>query len=282
MAKYFEITNDNGRLLVDDESSVIQVLASTKTDSISAYMTNSIDSTEGYKPLAPYTAGRGYPIVGNNKSVYGHIDALDKNNTDLKTFAYRVDGDISNPPYVHGTYSSYSVGTETPMVSLNFHTLANKAFNVQAVWLTVLPQKKKLKDSALVVYDENGGITFDSALGYVHHIATKSAKFNIQSQTASFTVKVADITGLGLDTSKLFLSMRSGVPAVAQWESRGSNQYRVGYRSFIPRLRVTNNIIYVDFGIWIPKPYTGRIGLIHRPAYSFSVYYIPNLKPYKV
>lgn len=273
MAKYLAIKNDNGNLVIDDESSIIQTLALSKTITSGVFNASSINSTDGYKPPSPYWYGTG---VGVMTDIYGHKDPLKVDNPTNTMMAFRVIGDLSNPPYGYIGWSKWS--DASPLVALTCYTLANTEFKAQVAWLGLEPYNKPLKNTAFVAYDELGNITFDAALGYVHHIATRFVKINVAGQSSNFTVQVMDLSGLGLDVTKLFLCIRS-LPRVAQWEGSG-NFYRVGYRSFIPRLRVTNNILYVDFGIWMPYPYTGSIAAIYSPAYHFSIYYIPSVKSY--
>ena len=273
MAKYLEIRNENGLLQIDDESSVIQTLALTKNLSFSQFVANAIDTTDSYKPPSPY---QGNMNISPFTDIYGHKNAIRSDSLSKKMLAFRVFGDISNPPFA---YVSAGLWTdENPQIPI--YSLANQTtpFTAQLVWLSLEPYNVPLPNTVFVAYNEIGEITFDAALGYVHHIASKTGTINVASQSSSFSIMVKDISGLGIDTSKLFLVMR-GSPRVSQWQGSG-NFYRVGYRTFTPRLRVTNNVIYVDFGIWMPYSYTGSIALIYNPGYNFSIYYIPSIRSY--
>lgn len=273
MAKYLEIRNENGLLQIDDESSVIQTLALSKNLSFSNFNASPIDSTDSGKPPSPYQLSMN---LNPFTDIYGHRNALKTDSTPAKMFAFRIIGDISNLPYAYFSYSQWT--DANPQILVYCFANQNTPFTAQLVWLSLEPYNVPLPNTAFIAYNEIGEITFDAALGYVHHIASKTGKINVASQGSSFSIAVKDISGLGIDTSKLFLVMR-GAPRVAQWEGSG-NFYRVGYRTFTPRLRVTDNIIYVDFGIWMPYSYTGSIALTYNPGYNFSIYYIPSIRSY--
>lgn len=273
MAKYLEIRNENGLLQIDDESSVIQTLALSKNINYTQFIANAVDTTDSYKPPSPYQCNI---YINPFTDIYGHENVLKADSTSAKMFAFRIIGDISNPPYAYFSYSTWT--DANPQILVYGFANQNTPFTAQLVWLSLEPYNVPLPNTAFVAYNEIGEITFDAALGYVHHIASKTGKINVASQSSSFSIMVKDISGLGIDTSKLFLVMR-GAPRVAQWQGSG-NSYRVGYRTFTPRLRVTNNVIYVDFGIWMPYDYTGSIAAIYNPGYNFSIYYIPSIRSY--
>lgn len=274
VARYLEIRNAAGNMIVDDETRNIQILALTKVLEFSNPTQNNINTTDGWKPLAPFTKE---PILDKFNDLRGFVDHMLPSQP--KVDVYRVFGDIGDLPYafITGGAYNYQDGITTHKVFVN--SMSNTPFQYQCAWLKLDPINIARPDSALITYNENGEITFDSALGYVHHIATKTAKFNVTS-SGDFSVQMADISGLGVDVSKLFLRCET-VPAVSQWQwGSSSNFYRVGYRSFIPRLRVTNGVIYVDFKRWMPYNYTGSIAEIYRPKYSLSVYYIPAVRSF--
>lgn len=273
MARYLDIRNENGSLVIDDESTVIQTLALTRNVLFNGFSANPISSTDGYKPPAPYSKTL---YLNPFTEIYGHRNALRTDTAQISMLAYRVYGDVGNLPYAY-IASSDKWSDASPAVTLTAHTLGAD-FWAQAVWLSLEPYNVPLPNTAFIAYNGSGQITFDAALGYVHHIASMTGKINVAGQGSNFSIAVKNIAGLGLDVSKLFVVMRSS-PRVAQWEGSG-NFYRVGYRSFIPRLRVTDNVIYMDFGIWMPYSYTGTIAQSYNPTYNFSIYYIPSIRAY--
>ena len=275
VARYLDIRNENGSLVIDDESTVIQTLALTRNVLFSSFNANAINSMDGWKPAAPYTQTLS---LNPFTEIYGHRNAVKNDSSSIKIVAYRIFGDLGNLPYAAISASNWS--DANPAVTLTANALGNGAFWAQAVWLSLEPYNVPLPNTAFVAYNASGQITFDAALGYVHHIASMTGKINITSQSSNFSIAVKNIAGLGLDVSKLFIVMR-GFPRVAQWQWGSSNNfYRVGYRSFVPRLRVTDNVIYVDYGIWMPYDYTGAIAATYNPTYNFSIYYIPSIRSY--
>lgn len=275
MASYFAIKNSGGNIIIDDTTTVMQVLAATKTVTMNNPVSNSIDSKDGVKPFAPYSQTVALDILGG-ADLRGHIAALENGLVNSITIYRIVGADMNNPPYALVTAAKWSDTTPTVKVGLNAHDTA--AFSAQVVWLKLDPYNVPLPNTNFLARNEQLDITFDAALGYVHHVATKRAKIAVTS-AGDFSVQMADINGLGLDTSRLFLRTR-GIPRVSQWDGLGSTAYRVGYRSFIPRLRVTNGIVYVDFKRWVPYGYTGTIAQIYFPTYDISVYYIPAIKSF--
>lgn len=271
VAKYLEIRNLAGNMLIDDESRAIQIMARTSTLTMDNPTYIDVGSQDGYKPPCPYTQVKQL----DSTQIAGHDAGLKMVSGQYEqalVLVYRVLNDMNDPPYA---YLQASGWTDTQSTTVTMWGREQQAYTAQCVWLSLEAYNTHLPGTACVAYDAQGNITFDAALGYVHHIATKSEVINVTGSD-SFSVMVKDISGLNLDTSKLFLRMMA-FPRVAQWQGSG-NYYRVGYRSFIPRLRVTNNIIYVDFTRWVAKDYTGSIAAIYNPTYSFSVYYIPGIR----
>lgn len=274
MARYLEIRNAAGNMIVDDESGIIQTMALTKILNYDSPVREHIDSRDGLKPFAPYAQNY---LLDRFSEIRGHTDPIKSGSGVNLIRIYRVLGDIANLPYAY-MYAAYWTDTQ-PKVIAKVSSIAQTPFQFQCAWLKLDPYNIPRPDSALLAYNEDGDITFDSALGYVHHVASKTAVVDVRG-IGDFSVMMADISGLGLDTSKLFLRC-NGIPRLSQWEYGAStNFYRVGYRSFVPRLRVTNGIVYVDFKRWVPYGYNGNYAEIYQPNYSISVYYIPAVRSF--
>lgn len=275
MARYLEISNAAGKVVADDETMLIQVIAATKVAPLTNFTANTVTSQDGGKPIAAYSAGY-YIDKYNGLDLKGHIAALKQGETNLIQAYRMVDVDLANPPYAYVSGTGWSDTRD--FVNLVANTYDTTPCSAQVVWLKLDPYNVAMPDSSMLAFNANGDITFDIALGYVHHIATKRAKIAVTT-IGDFSVQIADISGLGVDISRLFLRCR-GVPRVSQWDGLGSFAYRVGYRSFVPRLRVTNGIVYVDFKRWVPYGYTGSIAQIYVPTYDISVYYIPAIRSF--
>ena len=275
VARYLEIRNAAGNMIVDDETRNIQILALSKVLEFRNPTQNTVTTTDGWKPAAPFSKDL---VLDKFNDLRGFVDhMLPSQAPNIRV--YRVFGDIGNLPHAYVTGGAYANQDGSTYHKVFASSMTNTPFQYQCAWLKLDPINIPRPDSALIAYNENGEITFDSALGYVHHIATKTAKFDVTS-SGDFSVQMANISGLGLDVSKLFLRCE-GVPAVSQWQwGSSSNFFRVGYRSFMPRLRVTNGVVYVDFKRWMPYDYTGTIAEIYMPKYSLSVYYIPAVRSF--
>ena len=274
MARYLEIRNAAGNMVVDDESGIIQVMALTKVLQYTEPVLEAIDTRDGFKPFAPYAQDY---LLDRFTEVKGHTDPLHASSGINLVRITRVLGDITNPPYAY-IYAAYWSDTQ-PKIIAKASAMNQIPFEFQCAWLKLDHYNTPRPDSSLLAYNEDGDITFDSALGYVHHVASKTAVVDVQG-IGDFTVTMADISGLGLDTSKLFLRC-NGIPRLSQWEYGAStNFYRVGYRSFVPRLRVTDGIVYVDFKRWMPYGYGGNYAEVYQPNYSLSVYYIPAIRSF--
>ena len=274
MARYLEIRNAAGNMVIDDESGIIQVMALTKVLQYTGPVREAIDTRDGFKPFAPYAHDY---LLDRFTEVKGHTDPLHVSSGINLVRITRVLGDITNPPYAY-IYAAYWSDTQ-PKIIAKASAMNQIPFEFQCAWLKLDHYNTPRPDSSLLAYNEDGDITFDSALGYVHHVASKTAVVDVRG-IGDFTVMMADISGLGLDTSKLFLRC-NGIPRLSQWEYGAStNFYRVGYRSFVPRLRVTDGIVYVDFKRWVPYGYNGNYAEIYQPNYSISVYYIPAVRSF--
>lgn len=275
MANYFQVTNANGNLLIDDESNVMQILGITKKMNITTSAVNTFNTLDGWKAISKYYASFLIYATDETNDVYGNKKGL-KVGAVNTLYAFRIFGDISNPPYCQIAGGKYGDDVSRAM-TISAYGLVDSSFQAQVAWISLDPYDEPTPNTPLVVYGADGKITFDAALGYVHHLATVNTRFNVQGQSSNFTIKVMDLSGLGLDYSKLFFSMPISVPRVSQWQGSG-NAFRVGYRSFIPRLRVTDNILYVDFGIFMPYNYTGNIAAVYYPSYYFHIFYLPNVR----
>ena len=261
MANYLNIVNDNQKLIISDSLNIMQPVRSMK-GSINTFTANPVSSTYGLRPFAPYTGESDYlptVYVGSDKAL----------------FAYRIVGDIGNLPYSRIFVGDKDSANNT--YKLNSHSYTNTPFEMQAAYLSYGALHNPLENFGMVAYNEENQLVFDASLGSVHHLGSINTKINVGSDgNRSFLIK--DITGLNLDPARIFISVRT-VPMVSFVEYRdGGNQYRSGWRTWIPRYRVTGNLLYIDLQRWLALSYTGYYDQVYQPVFSASLYYLPNIR----
>lgn len=259
---YFEIRNDNGILLVSDQSQTMQVTRLINFN-VTSFTSNPIDNQYGYKPIAPYT---GYmPYMQND--VKGH-----KTTVGRALNVFRILGDMENLPYILTGTQSLADGSLRVVVN----SMSTQAVKGQTGNISYGPLSKSLDGTGVAIYAEDEkSILFDASLGYVHFIASYQAKVNVVSG-GGFSVLLKDLTGLGLDYSKLFVHINDN-PRVNLLEING-DLYRIGYRCFGSRIRITNHKLYLDVTRWMPYSYGNYIDEHYFPMLLVMVFYVPNVR----
>lgn len=262
MSNYFEIRNNNGLLLVSEQSQTMQI-TSIVNFNVTSFNSNPIDNKYGYKPISPFV---GYsPYL--DADVRGH-----KTTVGMGLNAFRLFGDVENLPYI---LAQREITTEGNL-RVRINSMGTQKAIGQTAYVSYGPLSKSLDNTGLVIYGEDEqSILFDASLGYVHHIASYQAKVNVISG-GDFSVLLRDLTGLGLDYSKLFVHI-SDNPRVNLLDLN-SNFYRIGYRCFGSRIRVTANKLYLDVTRWVPYSYGKYIDEFYFPMLRVMVFYVPNIK----
>lgn len=262
VASYFEIRNDNGLLLVSDQSQTMQVTRLVNFN-VTSFTSNPVDTQYGYKPIAPYTGYMPY----TQSDVRGH-----KTTVGRTLSAFRIFGDLENLPYILTSTQSIADGSVRVVVN----SMSTQAVKGQIAYVSYGPLSKTLDGVGLAVYAEDEkSVLFDASLGYVHYIATYQAKVNVING-GGFSILLKDLTGLGLDYSKLFVHI-SDNPRVNLLEIN-RNLYRIGYRCFGSRIRITNHKLYLDVTPWIPYAYGNYIDEYYFPMLFVMVFYVPNVR----
>lgn len=264
MANYFEMRNTSGTLLVGTNSHVIQA-ARIVPFNVPTFNENSVSNTYGIKPLARYSSDAINYTSENVRGYTGDVGGSIRN-------AFRLFGDITNHPYI---LTRCLHDTETGGGTSTIYSMSDTPVSGQHVALSYTPRTAPYSTSGLVVYSPNQEILFDAGLGYLHYIASYYAKVNVISGNG-FSVLLRDLSGLNLDYSKLVVYVNTN-PGVNLLEVNG-NLYRVGYRCFGSRIRVTDNKLYLDVIRWMPYSYGNTIDEYYSPALRVMVFYMPNIR----
>ena len=262
MASYLNIINDNQKLIISDTLNIMQPVRSIK-GTIDTFTANPVSSTYGVRPLAPYSG------VSSQYSTSTFVGS------DAAFMAYRIIGDVGNLPYSRVFVKESDTANNS--FKLGSHSRATTPFETQVVNLSYGALHNPLENSGMVAYNEQERLIFDASLGTVHHLGSINVKLNVGSDgDKSYLVK--DLTGLNLDPARIFIAIRS-VPMVSFVEFRsGGSQYRSGWRTWIPRYRVTGNNLYLDLQLWNALNYTGSFDQVYQPIFAASLYYLPNIR----
>lgn len=261
MTNFFQIKNKGGTLLLSDTVRAIQVTRVIPF-SVSDFDANAVGTGSAFYGLAQFSKRITFPA----SDVRGHKG--DVGNYNLS--AFRIFADIANQPYLHIAARQESIGDWT----LTFATNQNQPISGQFLHLGLTAPNKSLSKKGMAIF-RNNRVHFDAVLGYVHHIASYQVKFDVIN-SGNQSILLKDLTGLGLDYSKLCMHLLSN-PRVtmAQWSG---NFYRMGHRVFSVRIRVTDNKLYLDLSRWMPYSYGNVIDSVYYPMLSVMVFYVPNLR----
>lgn len=262
MANYLNIANDNGKLIISDTLNIMQPVRSIK-GVINSFTANSVDSTYGPRAFSPYT--------GVSTETLNSIHA----DYEKALMAYRIVGDVGDLPYGRVYLSEYDY--EKNIFKLGCNSFGNTPIEVQTAFLAYNGLKKPFGKCGMLAFNEQEKLIFDASLGTVHHLGSIYTKLNVGSDgDKNYLIK--DLTGLGLDPARIFISLRA-TPYVSFVEYRdGGNQYRSGWRTWMPRYRVTDNKLFLDLKRWVPKNYTGYYDSEYQPIFAASLYYLPNIR----
>lgn len=261
MANYFQIKNKGGTLLLSDTVRAIQVTRVIPF-AVSSFSVNAVGTSSAFYGMAQFSANTTVPI----SNVRGHKGDVGNYNIT----AFRLFADMANPPYMHVSAKHEVSGDWTLTLSSN----QNQAVSGQLLHLGITAPNKSLLKKGMAIF-RNGKVHFDAVLGYVHHIASYQVKLNVIN-AGSHSILLKDLTGLGLDYSKLCMHLLSN-PRVTMAEWSG-NLYRMGHRVFSARIRVTDNKLYLDLSRWMPYSYGNVIDSVYYPMLSVMVFYVPNLR----
>lgn len=230
---------------------------------IDTFTANPVSSTYGARPLAPYSG------VSSQYSTSTFVGS------DAAFMAYRIIGDVGNLPYSRVFVSESD--TVNNSFKLGSDSRVNTPFETQVVYISYGALHNPLENSGMVAYNEQEQLVFDASLGTVHHLGSINVKLNVGSD-ADKSYLVKDLTGLNLDPARIFIAIRS-IPRVSFVEFRaGNSQYRSGWRTWIPRYRVTGNNLYLDLQRWLALNYTGSLDQVYQPIFAASLYYLPNIR----
>lgn len=261
MSSNFQIRNKGGTLLLGDSVRAMQVTRVIPF-SVSSFSANSVGTKSAFYGQAQFTTKTTVPL----SMVRGHKYYV--NNVNIS--AFRVFADIENQPYLNIWSKQEQSGDWT----LNIDSNKNIPVSGQFMHLGLTAPDRSLTKNGMAIFKDNR-VHFDAVLGYVHHIASYHVKLNVTS-VGSHSILLKDLSGLGLDYSKLCLYILNN-PRVTLAEWRG-NFYRMGHRVFSARIRVTDNKLYLDLSRWMPYSYGNVIDSVYDPMLSVMVFYVPNLR----
>lgn len=256
-----QIKNKGGTVLLSDTIRAIQVTRVIPF-TVSGFAANAVGTSSAFYSMAQFSAKVTVPI----SNVRGHKGDVGNYNIT----AFRLFADMANPPYMHVSAKHEVSGDWTLTLSTN----QNQAVSGQFLHLGITAPNKSLSKKGMAIF-RNNKVHFDAVLGYVHHLASYQVKFDVIN-SGNQSILLKDLTGLGLDYSKLCMHLLSN-PRVTMAEWRG-NFYRMGHRVFSARIRVTDNKLYLDLSRWMPYSYGNVIDSVYYPMLSVMVFYVPNLR----
>ncbi|WP_139851368.1 hypothetical protein [Acinetobacter pullicarnis] len=228
MAKYVEIRNANGNVIIDDEYAIPKFLMRGKlitTDSAGKRIYLIDGNTFKYSRLRPvmsFTTLRelGFDLDTNAINVdyiIYNLMLFTRTSSEIPYFASisytKYDGD---PLY----YLNISCGTDVPSVEIEYCIYTS---------LPMIPCKFGAQ-----AFNADGKLIFDAMRGYMQVVGSMYGGVNVRANPAAtyrFTVPV------GLDAKNLFISQRSTLPFYSAYKI-GSNGVGYGETYFYPRIRM--------------------------------------------
>lgn len=228
MAKYVEIRNANGNVIIDDEYAIPKFLMRGKlitTDSVGKRIYLIDGNTFKYSKLRPvmsFTTLRelGFDLDTNAINVdyvIYNLMLFTRTSSEIPYFASisyaKYDGD---PLY----YLNMSCGTDVPSVEIEYCIYTS---------LPMIPCKFGAQ-----AFNASGELVFDAMRGYMQVVGSMYGGVNVKANPAAtyrFSVPA------GLDAKNLFISHRSTLPFYSAYKI-GSNGVGYGETYFYPRIRM--------------------------------------------
>ncbi|WP_139851484.1 hypothetical protein [Acinetobacter pullicarnis] len=228
MAKYVEIRNANGNVIIDDEYAIPKFLMRGKlitTDSVGKRIYLIDGNTFKYSKLRPvmsFTTLRelGFDLDTNAINVdyvIYNLMLFTRTSSEIPYFASisyaKYDGD---PLY----YLNMSCGTDIPSVEIEYCIYTS---------LPMIPCKFGAQ-----AFNASGELVFDAMRGYMQVVGSMYGGVNVKANPAAtyrFSVP------MGLDAKNLFISHRSTLPFYSAYKI-GSNGVGYGETYFYPRIRM--------------------------------------------
>ena len=228
MAKYVEIRNANGNVIIDDEYAIPKFLMRGKlitTDSVGKRIYLIDGNTFKYSKLRPvmsFTTLRelGFDLDTNAINVdyvIYNLMLFTRTSSEIPYFASisyaKYDGD---PLY----YLNMSCGTDVPSVEIEYCIYTS---------LPMIPCKFGAQ-----AFNADGKLIFDAMRGYMQVVGSMYGGVNVRANpAATYRFSVPN----GLDARNLFISQRSTLPFYSAYKI-GSNGVGYGETYFYPRIRM--------------------------------------------
>ncbi len=228
MAKYVEIRNANGNVIIDDEYAIPKFLMRGKlitTDSVGKRIYLIDGNTFKYSKLRPvmsFTTLRelGFDLDTNAINVdyvIYNLMLFTRTSSEIPYFASisyaKYDGD---PLY----YLNMSCGTDIPSVEIEYCIYTS---------LPMIPCKFGAQ-----AFNASGELVFDAMRGYMQVVGSMYGGVNVKANPAA-TYRFS--APMGLDAKNLFISHRSTLPFYSAYKI-GSNGVGYGETYFYPRIRM--------------------------------------------
>lgn len=263
MASYFEVTNDNNKIVIDDTYENLSFVHTSEVITVQAADERNVNGN-GWQNLSDGAYGRyetysrvylfgevGIIDGGKVPSYLGirQIGATEQNYTQVSV--YTVFDTVDTSKAVGFKYRIYSMIAGAQYQVVSYTDLENR-----------VPSKEGLQ-----IYNENRKLVFDAALGFLQVMDSQYHKRDLYSSAVE-TFEVYNSTLPGIDFDRVFL-----IPRQRPYAMTGGTII-TNFRQYVPRLRkdLATGKIYVDLAMW-GKTGGSRLQQ-YQYVFSFMVAYV--------
>ena len=267
MANYLAITNENNNVIIGDDFPILQPVENSLFI-FESFGGAAFDTTEGIHNFGPFRATR------NNHTP----DAIYKfsDYTAAETFTvFRMYHPGSNERTT--SQSVFEKLTINDYPSIRLSAFENRKVHVQGVRLTYKRAQTHTDEAALVAYNEQGDLVFDSSLGVAHLLANFEYNSNLEGGDLDFSL--GNFAGYNLDFNRIFFRVGRLLYKNKTEFRAGGSQYRAGWYCWVPRLYMTNSDdLRVHLRYFTSNNYGVNDSAPLSDTFLLQVFYLPSIR----
>lgn len=261
---YFEVRNDNGNVVIDDNYQNLSFVHFSEIITVQASEERNYQGPDGTWYSWTQRSDGAYGRYESYSRVYT-LEELDLTAAPSYMGIRRVDS-IGGGFTIPAVIRVYSPTDSTQLIGFRYRIYSMEA-GAQYQLVSFAPLSARIPSrEGLAIYNSNGQLVFDAALGYMQVMDSQYRIRDLYSgATESFPVHNSGLPDL--DFSRMFLITR-----LHPYATTGGTII-INHRQYVPRLRKdAEGRVYVDLGMW-GKTGGSRLQQYQR-VFNFMVAYV--------
>lgn len=268
MANYLEIRNENDSVIIGDDFPILQPVEN-RLYTYNSFNQSSFTNKGYFQNFGPYYSQR--PNLDPDYTV-----GWGASPEDFAVIRPYIAGNSNERATAQVHIQKRKIGGVTGTWLSAFTT---DTVNVQEVMLSPVRRTEPVEGSALVAYNENQELVFDSALGTAQLLKNLSVQPGLGN--GDKTIEVGDFAGYDLDFNRVFYRVFSDLYKSKTQFSNGGAGYRVGWYAWTPKLYMdSNDKMWIHLKYFTPHGYGTYDSDPISDTLSIQIFYLPSIRLY--